>query len=140
MLKENPVKSNNREELVHYVCGLHNIVNHRLGKPQFECQKAFDFWGGGCGCDGGSGEKDASHDFKNKDDAEEKEAQAHATAAAIPLEKKAKPADRVEGTCINAAHDSSPIDMGNKPEAVAIQNDNLIVVTQTQKNNKNKII
>jgi hypothetical protein len=36
--------------LVGYVCKLHNIVNERLDKPIFDCNKAFDFWGGGCGC------------------------------------------------------------------------------------------
>ena len=62
MLKENPVKNNNREELVLYLCGLHNIVNERLGKPIFDCQKAFDFWGGNCGCSLEKGEKSSPED------------------------------------------------------------------------------
>ena len=50
LLAKYPIKNNSRKELVYYLCGLHNIVNKRLGKPHFDCKKAFDFWGGGCGC------------------------------------------------------------------------------------------
>lgn len=50
LLKENPVKNNSREELVMYMCDIHNIVNKKLGKKIFDCKKAFDFWGGNCGC------------------------------------------------------------------------------------------
>jgi hypothetical protein len=42
--------SHDREGVVNYICDLHNKVNNHLGKPKFECSKAFDFWGGGCGC------------------------------------------------------------------------------------------
>ena len=50
MLKKEGVHANSREELVNYICKMHNIVNKVLGKPQFDCKKAFDFWGGDCGC------------------------------------------------------------------------------------------
>jgi FAD-linked sulfhydryl oxidase len=50
MLQDFPVKNANREELVLYLCGLHNNVNERLNKPKFDCNKAFEFWGGNCGC------------------------------------------------------------------------------------------
>ena len=50
MLWEYPIKHNNREELVYYICFLHNKVNERLNKPIFDCKKAFEFWGGDCGC------------------------------------------------------------------------------------------
>jgi FAD-linked sulfhydryl oxidase len=50
MLQDFPVKNANREELVLYLCGLHNKVNERLSKPIFDCNKAFEFWGGNCGC------------------------------------------------------------------------------------------
>ncbi len=52
MLNEFTIKNNSREEVVYYLCDLHNHVNKRLGKPIFECKKAFNFWGGDCGCDG----------------------------------------------------------------------------------------
>lgn len=51
MLQENPIKYNTREELVFYLCGLHNNVNERLGKPIYECHQAFEIWGGDCGCE-----------------------------------------------------------------------------------------
>ena len=51
MLKKEGVHANSREELVNYICKIHNIVNKVLEKPQFDCKKAFDFWGGDCGCD-----------------------------------------------------------------------------------------
>ena len=63
MLNEIPIKHNSREELVYYICDLHNHVNKRLGKPIFECKKAFDFWGGDCGCD-------AKHELESETDQE----------------------------------------------------------------------
>ena len=50
MLKKEGVHADSREELVNYICKIHNIVNKVLQKPQFDCKKAFDFWGGDCGC------------------------------------------------------------------------------------------
>ncbi len=50
MLADYPIKNNSREELVYYLCDLHNKVNVRLNKPVFDCKKAFGFWGGECGC------------------------------------------------------------------------------------------
>ena len=51
MLKKEGVHADSREELVKYICKIHNIVNKVLEKPQFDCKKAFDFWGGDCGCE-----------------------------------------------------------------------------------------
>ena len=34
-----------REELVNYVCDVHNIVNRSLGKPEFDCSLAPLRWG-----------------------------------------------------------------------------------------------
>ena len=51
MLQKEGVKADSREELVHYICKIHNIVNKVLNKPQFDCKKAFDIWGGDCGWD-----------------------------------------------------------------------------------------
>ena len=51
MLKKEGVHADSREELVKYICKIHNIVNKVLEKPIFDCKKAFDFWGGDCGCD-----------------------------------------------------------------------------------------
>ena len=51
LLKDNPIKNNNREELVYYLCDIHNIVNKVLEKPHFDCDKAFEIWGGDCGCE-----------------------------------------------------------------------------------------
>jgi FAD-linked sulfhydryl oxidase len=52
LLLSNPVKNSNREELVLYMCNIHNIVNKRLNKTEFDCNETFHFWGGDCGCDG----------------------------------------------------------------------------------------
>ena len=51
MLNKEGVHANSREDLVNYICKIHNIVNKVLEKPVFDCKKAFDFWGGDCGCD-----------------------------------------------------------------------------------------
>ena len=50
MLDDNPIKNNSRKEFVFYICDLHNIVNETLNKPKFDCKRAFDYWGGNCGC------------------------------------------------------------------------------------------
>ncbi len=51
MLVRKPVRAKSREELVYYLCDLHNEVNRRLGKAVYDCRKAFDIWGGDCGCE-----------------------------------------------------------------------------------------
>lgn len=51
MLNEYPIKDNSREELVYYLCDIHNKVNRFLKKPIFDCKNAFDIWGGDCGCE-----------------------------------------------------------------------------------------
>ena len=50
ILKEHPLEYSNREELIYYICEIHNILNKKLGKKKFRCKDAFDVWGGDCGC------------------------------------------------------------------------------------------
>lgn len=51
ILEQNPIKLDTREDLVYYLCGVHNTVNKFLKKEIFDCKKAFDVWGGDCGCE-----------------------------------------------------------------------------------------
>lgn len=51
ILQQDPIKLDTREDLVYYLCDVHNIVNKFLKKELFDCKKAFDIWGGDCGCD-----------------------------------------------------------------------------------------
>ena len=51
LLNKKGVKNNSREELVQYMCDIHNIVNKVLNKEQFDCAKAAEIWGGDCGCE-----------------------------------------------------------------------------------------
>ena len=50
ILKEHPLEYSNREELIYYMCEIHNILNRKLGKKKFSCKEAFNVWGGDCGC------------------------------------------------------------------------------------------
>ena len=50
ILKEHPLEYSNREELIYYMCEIHNILNKKLGKKKFSCKEAFNVWGGDCGC------------------------------------------------------------------------------------------
>ena len=50
IIKEHPLEYSNREELVYYMCQIHNILNKKLGKKKFSCKEAFNVWGGDCGC------------------------------------------------------------------------------------------
>jgi FAD-linked sulfhydryl oxidase len=60
MIDENPVVTSNRHDVVIYFCEIHNIVNKRLGKPLFDCDKALEYWGGDCGCHGDSSSSGSS--------------------------------------------------------------------------------
>ena len=71
MIESHPVKDSNRKEVVMYFCELHNIVNKKLGKEEFDCDKAFEFWGGDCGFSGDDEEEnanDSKDNDKSKDD------------------------------------------------------------------------
>jgi hypothetical protein len=50
LLEKYPIKNNSRDEVMEYMCFLHNKVNERLKKPSFECSKVAQYWGGDCGC------------------------------------------------------------------------------------------
>ena len=50
LLSTTEIKAENRDDAVMSVCYFHNNVNSYLGKEIFNCDNAFDFWGGGCGC------------------------------------------------------------------------------------------
>ena len=50
ILKEHPLEYSNREELIYYMCEIHNELNRKLGKKKFTCKEAFNVWGGDCGC------------------------------------------------------------------------------------------
>ncbi len=50
IIKEHPLEYSNREELIYYMCEIHNILNRKLGKKKFSCKEAFNVWGGDCGC------------------------------------------------------------------------------------------
>ena len=43
--------------LIHRLCGIHNRVNKRLKKPQFDCAHLDETYDCGCGGDDESGEK-----------------------------------------------------------------------------------
>jgi FAD-linked sulfhydryl oxidase len=43
-LKRNPPKVGSNVELSEWFCQIHNEVNERQGKPQFDCSKVFERW------------------------------------------------------------------------------------------------
>jgi len=61
MLEENPVRASSRKEFMYYLCDLHNQVNKRLHKPQFDCDIVEETWSE-CGCKEKEGEVDADGD------------------------------------------------------------------------------
>lgn len=48
MLKEHPPQTSSRASLSNWACSVHNIVNIRLGKPEFDCSTLADVYK--CGC------------------------------------------------------------------------------------------
>jgi FAD-linked sulfhydryl oxidase len=49
LLKKNPPKTLNREEVVKWTCDVHNLVNERLGKTPYDCSTVQENYS--CGCD-----------------------------------------------------------------------------------------
>ena len=43
-LKVSPPATENRVQFSQWMCGLHNEVNSRLGKPIFDCSKVDERW------------------------------------------------------------------------------------------------
>ncbi|VDM75765.1 unnamed protein product [Strongylus vulgaris] len=54
-LKQDPPKLESREEFAMWMCRLHNKVNKKIGKEEFDCSKVFERWRDGW--------KDGSCDF-----------------------------------------------------------------------------
>ncbi|KAF9545018.1 hypothetical protein EC957_011515 [Mortierella hygrophila] len=48
MLKQHPPQTSSRASLSNWTCSVHNIVNIRLGKPEFDCSTLADVYK--CGC------------------------------------------------------------------------------------------
>ncbi|KAJ3378907.1 hypothetical protein HDU84_007214 [Entophlyctis sp. JEL0112] len=47
-LKTRPPRVSSSKEFSQWMCEVHNEVNERLGKPQFDCSKVFERWRDGC--------------------------------------------------------------------------------------------
>ncbi|KAI9328839.1 ERV/ALR sulfhydryl oxidase domain-containing protein [Obelidium mucronatum] len=47
-LKKTPPKVSSSKEFSQWMCEVHNEVNERLGKPQFDCSKVSERWRDGC--------------------------------------------------------------------------------------------
>ena len=43
-LKKNPPLTKNRTELSQWLCRIHNEINKRLGKEEFDCSKVDERW------------------------------------------------------------------------------------------------
>jgi len=50
LIKNKKIQSSTREDVVFYLCRIHNRVNAFLKKRIFDCEEAFNIWGGKCGC------------------------------------------------------------------------------------------
>lgn len=48
MFHEFPPKLDSRHDFMHWLCEAHNMVNRRLNKPVFDCEKLDERWD--CGC------------------------------------------------------------------------------------------
>lgn len=67
LLAKYPPQASGRNAAAGWACFVHNEVNKRLGKPDFDCSKIGDFYDCGCGEDGkdgkdGKGAKGAAAD------------------------------------------------------------------------------
>jgi FAD-linked sulfhydryl oxidase len=70
LLEQYPPQVSSRSNAAVWACFVHNKVNERLKKPEFDCAKIGDFYDCGCGEDGKDGKKGESG--KKSDDNEPK--------------------------------------------------------------------
>lgn len=57
MIAQNPLVDSSKKDVIYYFCGLHNKVNIRLEKREFDCDEAYNYWKNeGCGCTGNNEE------------------------------------------------------------------------------------
>ncbi|KAG6034334.1 hypothetical protein E4U40_004014 [Claviceps sp. LM458 group G5] len=75
MLKKYPPQTSTRNAAAGWLCSMHNMVNKRLKKPQFDCTKIGDFYDCGCGDDkkDKNKEKSKSEEEIDKDDGQAKD-------------------------------------------------------------------
>lgn len=64
LLKKYPPQVSSRNAAAGWACFVHNQVNQRLKKPEFDCVKIGDFYDCGCGDDKKKKEGDAGGDEK----------------------------------------------------------------------------
>lgn len=49
MMGRHTPQLNSRDEFEQWMCAVHNVVNRRIGKDVFDCERVRDVWG--CGCE-----------------------------------------------------------------------------------------
>lgn len=57
LLAQYPPQTSSRNAAAGWLCFVHNLVNERLEKPIFDCNKIGDFYDCGCGEEGEEGEE-----------------------------------------------------------------------------------
>ncbi|KAL2194083.1 ERV/ALR sulfhydryl oxidase domain-containing protein [Corynascus similis CBS 632.67] len=57
LLRKYPPQTSGRNAAAGWACFVHNEVNHRLGKDEFDCNKIGDFYDCGCGDEDGKNKK-----------------------------------------------------------------------------------
>lgn len=66
MLNKNPINATSRSDLMFYLCNLHNKVNIRLSKPEFNCTRdLYTTYGGDCGCGNDDNSEENTEKLKN---------------------------------------------------------------------------
>ncbi|KAK8125925.1 FAD-linked sulfhydryl oxidase ERV2 [Apiospora kogelbergensis] len=78
LLKKYPPQVSSRNNAAGWACSMHNLVNERLHKPQFNCNNIGDFYD--CGC--GDEDKNKDKDGKKKEGATELKLQKDSPKAA----------------------------------------------------------
>ncbi|KAG6010789.1 hypothetical protein E4U21_004177 [Claviceps maximensis] len=71
MLTQFPPQTSSRNAAAGWLCSIHNVVNKRLDKPQFDCTKIGDFYDCGCGDDKEDKGKDHAKDHGKEQDSDQ---------------------------------------------------------------------
>ncbi|KYK58083.1 hypothetical protein DCS_05096 [Drechmeria coniospora] len=72
LMKQYPPQTSSRNAAAGWLCFAHNLVNQRLKKPEFDCNKIGDFYDCGCGEEGKDGKGKGKDKDKDKDKEESK--------------------------------------------------------------------
>ncbi|KAI9199443.1 ERV/ALR sulfhydryl oxidase domain-containing protein [Polychytrium aggregatum] len=83
ILRANPPDVSSRDAASQWACKVHNLVNKRLGKPQFDCSTVAEIWKCGCAEEDGANSTSTATSTSNSMSTSLPAASAHSTTLVL---------------------------------------------------------